>query len=340
MKAWQVSGKSGVLEKDIALNPSATLPNSTTLKPDEMLVKVSAAAINPADHKIAELPLFGRFLLGKGATPGADFAGRVVKTGSGIAAQDGLAPGTAVFGRLEPPVKLGCLAEYTIAPKNGCAALPEGVSFRDGAAMGTAGLTAYQCIAPYVKSGEGKKVFINGGSGGTGVWGIQFAKAMGCHVVTSCSGANADLCRSLGADEVIDYRTQDIVQTLKKSGSEFDLIVDNVGTPHELYAQCHEFTTSSANFIQVGANVSWSASYSLLRRMLWPGMLGGGRRPFAMLQVKNKREDFIEIRRLLAERKAKAVIDQTVDMQDVPKAYQSLKTDRTRGKIVVNVAEI
>jgi NADPH:quinone reductase-like Zn-dependent oxidoreductase len=140
-----------------------------------------------------------------------------------------LKSGQLVFGRLDSPRRFGTLGGYIIPPRAGTVPLPDGVEVDDAACIGTAGLAAYQSIVPYVKKGDG--VFINGGSGGTGVFGIQIAKAKDCYVVTACSTANVELCKRLGADEVIDYKKSGVVEILKKSGRKFDLVVDNEDAP-------------------------------------------------------------------------------------------------------------
>ncbi len=208
MKAWQFASASPTVEKNLKLNTSAPLPaGSTSLPADRILVQVLAVSLNPVDHKLPEIPLLGRLITGSPATPSIDYAGRVVATGpiSKKVSSTDLKLGQLVFGRLDRPTKFGTLAEYTIAPRAGCAPIPSGVSVMDATCAATAALTAYQSIIPKIKGAAGKRVFINGGSGGTGTFGIQIAKAAGCHVTTSCSGANVGLCESLGADTVIDY---------------------------------------------------------------------------------------------------------------------------------------
>lgn len=271
------------------------------------------------------------------ATPGIDFAGRVVATGSSPSSNSDLKPGQLVFGRLDMPTKFGTLAEYTIAPRSGCAAIPEGVSPDDAASIGTAGLTAYQSIAPYVKSGS--RVFINGGSGGTGIFGIQIAKALGCHVVTSCSESNAELCKSLGADHIIDYRSEDVLKSLKQKG-DLDLVVDNVGGPGELYWDAHSFMSERGIIVQVGSGPSLATLYDLSSRMLWPGVLGGMKRRYSLLLVKNDAAQFKQLAKWMKEGKMKAVIDEVFDMEEkgAVKAYQKLKTGRAKGKIIVRIA--
>ena len=308
-------------------------------------MQILSASLNPADYKFAEIPLVSALVIKKPATPAVDFAGRVVAVGptsSGgnhSSSEEGLRAGQLVFGKLDPPVRFGVLAEYAIAPRRGCVPLPRGVGVDDAACVGTAALTAYQCIVPNVKTGDA--VFINGGSGGVGSFGIQIAKAMGCYVVASCSGANAGLCRSLGADQVVDYRSQDLVVALEKMTRKFDLVVDNVGELGELYWRAHLFTKPGAQFVQVGAGVSAGDIYGLVSRMVWPGFLGGGKRPFRFLGVKNDPGQFREISGWMAEGKVKALIDEVFGMEDQGpvRAFEKLKTGRVKGKLVVRVAE-
>lgn len=341
MKAWQFSQTSGGLEKHLKLNNTTSLPpNANSLGPDQTLVQVLSACINPIDHKLAEFPVVGGLIIKKPATPGIDFSGRVVATGPNskkISTED-LKPGQLVFGKLSDPSQYGTVAEYTIATRSGCVPLPQGINLDDAACIGTVALTAYQCLVPNIKSGD--RVFINGGSGGVGSFGIQFAKLKGCYVATSCSSVNVDLCKSLGADQVIDYKSKDVVTELKKT-QKFDLVVDNVGTPADLYWQAHKFTNAGTKYVQVGGGLGLSDIYGLLSRMLWPGFLGGGKRSFQFLGAQNNYEQFKEIAGWMAEGKVKALIDEVYGMEDNGpiRAFEKLKTGRAKGKLVIKVAE-
>ncbi|KIW73477.1 hypothetical protein PV04_01591 [Phialophora macrospora] len=354
MRAWQFTSTHGGLEKNLTLNTAAPLPphDAASLGKDRLLVKVLATSLNPVDYKIAELPLVGRLAVKTPATPGLDFAGRVVAVGTDPSSP-GIGVGEIVFGRLGGPTKFGTLAEYTIARRNGVASLPKGVGPRDAACVGTAALTAYQCVVPnvsHVKQGDGgnsagaspARVFINGGSGGTGTWGIQIAKAMGCYVATSCSARNADLCRSLGADEVVDYTANDVVEALTQSATKdgmFDLVVDNVGGDGRLYWQCHRFTKPRAKYVQVGAVVGLHMAWDMAMKYLWPGFLGGGKRKFQFWGVVSDSGQLEEIGKWMAEGKVRAVVDEVLPMEDAPKGFEKLKTHRMKGKIVVVVSE-
>jgi NADPH:quinone reductase-like Zn-dependent oxidoreductase len=354
MRAWQFTSTHGGLEKNLTLNTAAPLPrhDAPSLGKDKLLVQVLATSLNPVDYKIAELPLVGRFAVKRPATPGLDFAGKVVAVGADPGSPK-IGIGEIVFGRLEAPTKSGTLAEYTIARRGGVALLPKGVVPRGAACVGTAALTAYQCVVPnvsHVKRQDGgnsasaspARVFINGGSGGTGTWGIQIAKATGCYVATSCSARNADLCRSLGADEVIDYTATDVVEALAQSAAKdgmFDLVVDNVGGDGRLYWQCHRFTNPQAKYVQVGAPMGLHTAWDMAMKHLWPGFLAGGKRKFQFWGVVNDSGQLEDIGKWMAEGKVRAVVDEVLAMEDAPRGFEKLKTQRTKGKIVVVVSE-
>lgn len=343
MRAWQFASTTPTLESQLKLNTIPLPPTATTLAPDTILVRVLAAALNPVDYKFPEIPLLGRLITGSPSIPSIDFAGQVVSSGPNtkkITSQD-LKEGQLVYGRLDTPSKYGTLAEYTIAPRAGCVPIPPGVGVIDAACAASTALTAYQCIIPKIKGNSGERVFINGGSGGCGTYGIQIAKAAGCYVATSCSGKNVELCKSLGADHIIDYTTTDIIPALQKL-ERFDLVVDNVGLPSHLYWSSPSFTTPSAPYVQTGAPaINFSFVLSNMSKTLWPGWMGGGQRPWEFLGLKSKVEDYAAIGKWMSEGKVKSVVDEVFGMEEKGpvRAFGKLRTGRARGKIVVKVAE-
>jgi NADPH:quinone reductase-like Zn-dependent oxidoreductase len=330
MRAWQYTTYKGGLDKNLKLNPSAPVPKATS---ELNLVQVIATALNPVDYKLAESPLISTLLISKPATPSNDFAGRIITPAAGSPFK----AGQLVFGvpKKSPFHGAGALREYTLAETDSIAAIPEGVSAADAATLPVAGLTAYQSIVPRVKKGD--KIFINGGSGGVGVLGIQMAKVMGCHVTTSCSTANVELCKSLGADEVVDYKKGSVIEALKASGNKFDHVVDNVGTDWSLFWSCHEFTKPEAVYLKVAGDMSLSSMVNNLRKKL-PVMLGGAKRKSEGFWPNASTEDISKIAEWVKEGKIKAVIDQRFPFEQAPEAFAKLKTGRARGKIVVNVA--
>jgi NADPH:quinone reductase-like Zn-dependent oxidoreductase len=199
MRAWQWTTCSTTLEQAIQINEKAILPTEIRpLAPGESLVQVHAAALNPVDYKLAELPVVGRLAIPKPATPGLDFTGKVVQVGPDC----GVQVGQMVFGKLEPKQQFGTLGEYIIGSKAGTVPIPHGVTVEQAVTLGVCGLVTYQCLAPNVKAGD--RVLINGGSGGTGTFAIQIAKALGCYVTTTCSSTHVD--SSLKAHNLILYR--------------------------------------------------------------------------------------------------------------------------------------
>jgi alkaline phosphatase D len=330
MKAWQYKSVAGGMEKNLHINEDAPKPVPGD---NEILVQVHAMALNPVDYKVTESPAPLR-LLGSTFIPGSDFCGKVTEVGKNAT---GFTKGEMVFGAKIGSVANGTLAQYVAVNKDHATSLPQGVAPEDAATMGIGGLTEIQAISPHVKSGD--KVFINGGSGGTGVFGIQIAKALGCQVTTSCSTPNVQLCKSLGADEVIDYKTTDIVKALSSPGSSFSLVVDNVGTPGNLYRASKAFIAPGGKFVQIGASPNLSGMAVVGSNMLRPSFLGGGKAKYQMLMAQGSKSNLQTLGEWMKEGKLKAVLDEVYEWENAPKAYEKLKTGRTKGKIVVRVPQ-
>lgn len=151
-------------------------------------------------------------------------------------------------------------------------------------------------------------------------------------------GANAQLCTNLGADRVIDYRTQSVTTVLEKSGKRFDFVLDNVGEPAELYWKAPLFTKPDAKYVQIGSVVSLGFIYDLAFRFIIPTALGGGQRPFSFAFATTNYKDYQGLAELVAKGKVKPVIDEVFELEHAPEAYQKLRTGRARGKIVVRIA--
>jgi NADPH:quinone reductase-like Zn-dependent oxidoreductase len=331
MKAWQYTTTAGGLEQNLTLSDFPK-PKASELKKNEILVKILSVGLNPADYKVPEMPMM-KYYIGTPAIPCTDYSGRIEALHSSIPAEK-LKVGDLVFGRLIM-TRIGALGEYAIANLSGCFKAPSGVGIDDLAAIGTAGLTAHQSLVPYVKRGD--KVFINGGSGGCGTFGIQIAKILGASVTTSCSSGNVELCKELGADVVINYKTSNVLEVLGKEGQVYDLVVDNVGDS-KLYLGADSYMKPGAKYLQAGLPSGGFAS--ITKNLLMPGFLGGGKRPFKFLQMsENAPEAFEQIARWIREGKMKAVIEQIFEFGDATKALAKVREGRTRGKIVVHVSK-
>ncbi|HEX6725292.1 MAG TPA: NAD(P)-dependent alcohol dehydrogenase, partial [Gaiella sp.] len=187
---------------------------------DEVLVRVHASSVNPADWYGVTGFLFARMGNGlrrpKVVAAGSDVAGRVEAVGAGVTT---LRPGDEVFGTATGAwAELACARELRLAPK------PPGVSFADAAAMPIAACTALQALRDHGRVAQGQSVLVNGASGGVGTYAVQLAKSLGARVTAVCSTRNVDLVRSLGADRVVDYAAEDF----SCDGTRYDVLVDNV----------------------------------------------------------------------------------------------------------------
>ncbi|EMD00438.1 hypothetical protein BAUCODRAFT_28794 [Baudoinia panamericana UAMH 10762] len=331
MRAWQYTDiyATDGLEKHLNLN-TVSLPEP---KPNQHLVKVLYVCLNPVDYKAAEVPFMSRFFIPKPATPGLDWAGRIVKPAAGSTFK----AGDLVFGvSATSPFVGGMLREYATAELNGTVAAPEGVSARDLATLGVASITSSQSILPYVKSGD--RIFINGGSGGVGTLGIQLAKQAGCHVTTTCSTPNVELCKSLGADVVIDYTTQDVLEQLKAGGQQYSHIVDNVRSDWNLYWRSAEYTKPGAKFVFIGDTPTPSLIWNVAMANLLPGFLGGAGRTFVMVFAQVANADLERVAMSVRAGTIQPVIDSEFAFEEIEKAIKRQKTGRARGKILINVA--
>jgi len=238
MRVWQYASADGGLEKHLELLSSKPLPKPSS---DQHLVQVLAVGLNPVDFKPAEALLVGRLAIKKPATPGFDFAGRIITPANGSTFE----PGQLVFGAASTnPLAGGALAEYIAAPAKTVCPLHPNISPLSAAGIPVAAITAYGSLIPHIRAGS--RVFINGGSGGVGTYGIQIAKIADAHVTVSCSAKNAKLCRSLGADDVLDYMARPLLGQLQDAaaaaGRPFDHVVDNVFSDSALYFQAHTYT--------------------------------------------------------------------------------------------------
>lgn len=228
------------------------------------------------------------------------------------------------------------MSEYGTALVNQVVPIPTGLSIAHAAGITIAGLAAYQSIIPYSKPDS--RVLLNGGSGGVGSFGIQIAKAEGRHVTVTCSTANVTHCKSLGADEVIDYKTQNVLQTLKESPHKYDLVVDFVGNDHDLFWEADAYTSPHAKFVTITASHELGFIRYILAAQYLPRFLTGAKRQHVLVFGKADRADLSRIAEWMVEGKVKPVIDSTYKFEDLKEAYGRLKTGRARGKIILEVA--
>ncbi len=209
---------------------------------DEVLVRVRASSVNPAEWYEMTGLLVARPQAGlrkpKEPRLGTDFAGVVEAVGSSV---EDFKPGDEVFG-----ARTGAFAEY-VSVRNAIAPKPANVSFEQAAGVPIAGLTALQGLRDHGQVQSGQKVLINGASGGVGTFAVQIAKAFGAEVTGVCSTGKVDLVRSLGADHVVDYAQEDFTQ----SGERYDLFLDIAGS--RSWSECKRVLKPDSTFVLIGA---------------------------------------------------------------------------------------
>jgi NADPH:quinone reductase-like Zn-dependent oxidoreductase len=295
----------------------------------EVLVKVHAAGIDRGTwHLMTGRPYLMRvmgfgFRAPKQPVAGLDLAGTVVALGAGVTK---LRVGDRVFG-----IGRGSMAEYTCAREDKLAVIPNGASFEDAAVLGVSGITALQAIdAGGLVAGE--RVLVIGASGGVGTFAVQIARANGAVVTGVCSTAKVEMVRSLGAHDVIDYRTQDFTSGTTK----YDLVIDVGGnTP---LSRLRRTLTDTGRLVFVGGENGgdWTAGFG---RVLFAMLLGMFvKQRFVMLASKEHSSYLERVAALFAAGELRAVIDRRIRLEDVPAALVELEAGRVAGKIVVQVA--
>ncbi|MGE0471778.1 MAG: NADP-dependent oxidoreductase [Nitrospira sp.] len=261
MKALQIRqyGGSDVLE----LNSNAPSPNAGK---EHVVVKVHAASINPIDWKIRQGYLKEQLPLTLPAILGGDFSGVVSELGG---SNSNLKVGDIVYGYGSPfSGGYGSFAESVAAIPSTVARKPQKVSVQEAAALPLVGVSALQALEEHLKLQPGQKLLIHGGGGGIGSLAIQMAKSIGAYVATTATGDDMEYVRKLGADQVIDYKSEAFETKVEEFDAAFDTVggattnktlqvlrrggslVSMLGQPDEAHAQKHE-VTATGQFTQV-----------------------------------------------------------------------------------------
>jgi NADPH:quinone reductase-like Zn-dependent oxidoreductase len=293
----------------------------------EVLIKVHAAAVNPLDcHVLKGGPVIIQLLLGRGKLkhPGVDCAGVVEAIGS---AATQFKVGDSVFGNCR-----GAFAEYAVAPESKLAPKPESVSFEAAAACPVAALTALQGLRKHGKIQPGQSILINGASGGVGTFAVQLGKIFGAHVTAVCSPRNAQLVRSLGADRVIDYATEDFTQGAER----YDVILDMAGS--HSFSACQRVLTPHGILVGVGILAGHKSLFAMFAGLIAALIRSRfSSQKFVVFIAKGNREDLVFLGELLANGKLKSVIDKKYKLAEVPEAMRYQGTWRARGKLVIDL---
>ena len=334
MKAVQIDNYSKTI--DSVKIREVSIPE---IKPDEVLIRVKSVGINPVDNMITrgEVKLITPYSFP--LTIGNELAGVIEKTGEKVIE---FKEGDRVFSRL-PTNKIGAFAEYVAINKKDLAKIPEYLSFNEAAAIPLTALTAYQALdVLQLKSGE--TLFISGGSGGFGAMAVPLAKARGIKVITNGSLENKERVLALGAEQFLDYKTEDYAQLLH----DVDGIIDTIGG---------KGTEKQFSILKQGGklvSLKGMPNGRFAKKMglpLWKQWVFGfaGRSFDNMAKKRNQEYHFIfvqssgeqlsEIAKVLEENQIRPSIDSIYSFEDIAKALVKVDKGSSRGKTIVEISK-
>ncbi len=305
---------------------------------NEVLVEVYAAGVNPIDNKIRQGKMKPLLTFNLPLILGTDIAGVVVEIGSNVSK---FKKGDEVYASLSTS-KMGAYAQYVPVNENDLALKPKNMTFEEASSIPLVGLTAYQAFHDVAHLAPGQKILIKAGSGGIGSFAIQLAKAMGAEVATTTSTENTGWVKQIGADHVIDYKTQKFEEVLNG----YDLIFHTVdGEP----------TERGLNILKPGGHLlsivgppdaKFARSVGLNLLLQWVcGLLAwkinrlsgkvGVHYTFVFVAPSGRQLD--EIRSLVEAGKIKPVIDRIYEMDQAREAFSYVDLGRSKGKVVLRI---
>ena len=309
-----------------------------TIQPNEILVHVHAVGLNPIDIMIPKGTFKPILKFELPATMGSDLAGVVQEVGSHVTR---FKPGDAVYASIFD-LGTGSLAEYAVVPESAAALKPEKLDFVQAASIPMVGLTSWQALKERARIKSGDKVFIPAGSGGIGTFSIQLAKHLGAKVATTTSNANIGLVTQLGADEVIDYKTQAfekllhgydaVLGTVRGDGIEKSLqilkpnsnVVSLIGPPDAAFAR------------KRGMSFLMKLVFGLISSKII--RLAKKRNvEYSFLFVHPDGQQLAEISKIIDAGHIQPVIDKVFPFEQTLQALAYLEQGRAKGKVVVKL---
>ncbi|MGG1151465.1 NADP-dependent oxidoreductase [Bacillus wiedmannii] len=304
----------------------------------EVLAEIHAASINPIDFKIRDGKV--KMLL-KYEMPlilGNDFSGVIVKVGSKVTR---FKVGDEIYARPRKN-KIGTFAEYIAIHEDDIALKPKNLSFEEAASIPLVGLTSYQALHDIMHLQKGQKILIHAGSGGVGTFAIQLAKIMGATVTTTASEAGANLVKSLGADEIINYKTEKFEDML----TNYDAVFDTIGGT--TLEKSFNIIKSGGNIVSVsgmpnarfgkefGSGFFKTLLFSLASKQL-TALEQKHNAQYSFLFMKPSGDQLRTIANYIEAGKIKPVIDRVFPFEDAQKAMEYSEAGRAKGKIIVKI---
>lgn len=313
--------------------------NIPEIKPDEVLVRVKSVGINPVDNMITrgEVKLITPYSFP--LSIGNELAGVIEKTGEKVPE---FKEGDQVFSRL-PTNKIGAFAEYVAINKKDLAKIPEYLSFNEAAAIPLTALTAYQALdILQVKSGE--TLFISGGSGGFGAMAVPLAKARGIKVITNGSLENKERVLALGAEQFLDYKTEDYAQLLH----DVDGVIDTIGgkdteKQFSILKQGGKLVSlkgmPNGRFAKKMGLPLWKQWVFGLAGRSFDNMAKKRNQEYHFIFVQSSGEQLSEIAKVLEENQIRPSIDSIYSFEDIAKALVKVDKGSSRGKTIVEISK-
>ncbi|MGN4425052.1 NADP-dependent oxidoreductase [Bacillus cereus group sp. MYBK30-1] len=304
----------------------------------EVLAEIHAASINPIDFKIRDGKVKMLLKYKMPLTLGNDFSGVIVKVGAKV---NHFKVGDEIYARPRKD-KIGTFAEYIAIHENDIALKPKNLSFEEAASIPLVGLTSYQALHDIIQLQKGQKILIHAGSGGVGTFAIQLAKIMGAHVTTTASEAGENLVKSLGADEIINYKTEKFEDILKNYDAVFDTIG---GTTLE---KSFDIIKSGGKIVSVsgmpnarfgkefGSGFFKTLLFSLASNKL-TSLEKKHNAQYSFLFMKPSGDQLRIIANYIESGKIKPVIDRVFPFEDAQKAMEYSESGRAKGKIIIKI---
>jgi NADPH:quinone reductase-like Zn-dependent oxidoreductase len=327
MKALQIL-KYGALKDSLTLGEI----EKPSVKTNDILIAVKAASLNPIDFKLAEGKLKELVHLNLPSTIGFDVSGVVTEIGADVTDFE---IGDEVYTRV-PQEQMGTVTDYVAVRSDVAAKKPVSISFEEAAGLPLTGLTAIQALEK-VGIKEGDKILIHAGSGGVGSFAIQYAKAKGAIVYTTTSSTNVDWVKALGADRVIDYKTEDY----KEVANNLDIVFDTLGGDYtfdafEIIKEGGKVTSIVGPPDEETANNMGMTDYKLPEKL--SKLIKGKSADYKLTWMQPNSKQLDEITTMVDNGSIKPVVDKVYAFQNSIDAYQYLATGRAKGKVIITLS--
>ena len=290
---------------------------------DEILIRVYASGVNPVDWTVREGGNDAlRSFLTLPMTLGWDAAGIVEAVGSEVTA---FQPGDAVYGEPNFPGN-GSYAEYCAAKASQFAHKPKSLTFNEAAGVPLAGLTAWAGLFAQGQLRPGQRVLIQGASGGVGGFAVQFAKAKGAYVIGTASASNLEYVKQLGADEVVDYQSQELADVVR----DVDVVLE-ASPVRDNAERLKAVAVLKDGGILVSVNLDFPFDEAVLAALAQKNATGE-------LSANQPRQDWLtEMAQMIDAGQVTVLISQVFALEQVAEAHRQSETRRVRGKLVLEI---